>query len=146
MFMIANQVLSLWHMEDTSRGSNKFSKYLIFATHWGLLFIVASLLLDACLVLARYNVENSKTYMDKREPHYEKCHGLLKFSTWLTATAYPAALFVTVMFWAFLFDFNKTFVFNTGSYLNLAVHLFQVKQFILCCPAISEYIFWPYSL
>ena len=65
--------------------------------------------------------------MDKRQPkHYEKCHFILKMSIWLTATAYPTALFVTIVFWSFLYNFNATFNFNLGSYINLTTHLFQV--------------------
>ena len=66
--------------------------------------------------------------MEKRQPHYENCHFLLKVSIWFTATAYPAALFVSLAFWTFLFDYSKTFEFNLGNYINLSVHLFQVTM------------------
>ena len=65
--------------------------------------------------------------MKKRQPFYENSHFLLKTSIGLTATAYPTALFVTLVFWSFLFNYNETFHFNLGSWINLTVHLFQVS-------------------
>ena len=83
--------------------------------------------IDAILVLVRYSIERSQVYMKKRQPFYENSHFLLKTSIGLTATAYPTALFVTLVFWSFLFNYNETFHFNLGSWINLTVHLFQVS-------------------
>ena len=100
---------------------------MIYATHWGFILIVTSTTLDAILVLLRFSVERSSVQMEKRKPHYEECHVCLKISIWLTATSYPSALFVTVAFWSFLYDYGQEFHFNLGSWINLSVHLFQVS-------------------
>lgn len=131
LFMLTNLFLSLWYNFDHFRGTNNGSKYMIFATHWGLVLIVAALSLDAILVLARFRIEISKVYMKKRHPHYEDCHGFLKLSIWMTATAYPAALFITLSFWTLLHDWHKPWHWDMGTYLNLAVHLFQVAVYTM---------------
>lgn len=132
LFMLANLAISLWYNFDKFQGTNNGSKYMIFATHWGLVLIVAALALDAILVLTRFRVQQSKVYMEKRRyAHYEDCHGFLKLSIWLTATAYPAALFISLVFWSFLQDYSRPWAWNVATYLNLAVHLFQVMYYLL---------------
>ena len=76
--------------------------------------------------------------MKKRQPFYENSHFLLKTSIGLTATAYPTALFVTLVFWSFLFNYNETFHFNLGSWINLTVHLFQVSSIYCNCKEYSK--------
>ena len=126
LFLIANQILSLTWFSYGSRGHvNRASKYWVYATHWGFVLITVAFNLDAILVLARYLVQQSNVSINKRHPHYESCHGVLRLSMALTATAYPMALFVTLMFWSFLYNFNEPFELTVGSYVNLAVHLLQ---------------------
>lgn len=107
------------------------NKYWIYATHWGYVLITVALLWDAILVLARFSFQNKSTYLRKQNPYFEKCHLGLKLSILLTSTAYPMALFVTIAFWTFLFDFSADFHFNLGGYINLSVHLFQVSYFFV---------------
>ena len=126
LFLVANQLLSLTLFSVDSHGHvRKASKYMIYATHWGFVLVTVAFNLDAILVLGRYVIQQSHVSMNKRRPHYESCHRTLKLSMGLTATAYPNALFVTVMFWAFLYDYSQPFVLTWHSYVNLAVHLLQ---------------------
>ena len=130
MFLLVNQIISITDYEfKFRRNPASAEKYMIYATHWGFILIVASTTLDAILVLLRFSVERSSVQMEKRKPHYEECHVCLKISIWLTATSYPSALFVTVAFWSFLYDYGQEFHFNLGSWINLSVHLFQVSYF-----------------
>ena len=78
--------------------------------------------------MLRFGEERSKAYLYKAVAHYEKNHFFLKLSVWSTATAYPVALFVSLVFWSFLFNYNKKYDFDVGGYLNLSSHLFQVSQ------------------
>ena len=99
LFLVANQLLSLTLFSVDSHGHvRKEAKYMIYATHWGFILVTVALNLDAILVLGRYVIQQSHVSMNKRRPHYESCHRTLKLSMGLTATAYPNALFVTVMF------------------------------------------------
>jgi len=125
LFLFSNQILSFWYNFDKHLNPDFGEKYMIYATHWGFILITLSTILDAILVLVRYSIERSQVYMKKRQPFYENSHFLLKTSIGLTATAYPTALFVTLVFWSFLFNYNETFHFNLGSWINLTVHLFQ---------------------
>ena len=127
-FLLANQVLSLTNFYVTSVGNrNKSSKYWIYATHWGFILITLAVCLDAILVFARYSIE--RVSQRKRNPHYEQCHPVLKISIACTAMAYPLALFVTLIFWSFLFDYNRDFQWSLAAYINFAVHLFQVPKY-----------------
>ena len=128
LFLLSNQILSLMNHTLHSTGrTNKASKYWIYATHWGHILITIAVNLDAILVFARYTIQRSKIYMNKRHPHYESCHTTLKLSIALTATAYPLALFVTLIYWSFLFDFTQHYNWGLGFYINLAVHALQVR-------------------
>ncbi len=128
LFLLINQIISLMNNFYHATGSsNRASKYWIYATHWGFISITLAVTLDAILVLARYVSQRERAYKN-HNPHYEQCHAMLKISMSLTATAYPLALFVTLIFWTFLFDFENGMSWSLGSYVNLAVHLFQVHK------------------
>eukprot|EP00093_Oithona_nana_P011995 11995.XXX_520469_520182_1 [CDS] Oithona nana genome sequencing. len=63
--------------------------------------------------------------MKRKHARPEECNWVLQLSILLTAMAYPMALFVTLMFWLFLYDFSQPFELNKWSYINLIVHLMQ---------------------
>ena len=64
LFLFANQILSLTLYTIGSSGHpGRAGKYMIYATHWGFVLIVAALNLDAILVLARYIIQ--VTFSDK---------------------------------------------------------------------------------
>ena len=112
-------------------------------SHWkilgnGNIYFAPTTFIDAILVLVRYSIERSQVYRKKRQPFYENSHFLLKTSIGLTATAYPTALFVTLVFWTFLFNYNETFHFGMGSWINLTVHLFQVCIYTLNCMYVGK--------
>ena len=99
---------------------------MIFLTHWGYVVITLAVTFDACLVTHRIVKQRSKVFMKRKHAKPEECDWILKLSIFLTAMAYPMALFVTLMYWSFLFDFSAHFVLDKWSYLNLIVHLMQV--------------------
>ena len=49
----------------------------------------------------------------------------------LTATAYPMALCVTLMYWSKMHDPNKIYEQIWDNYINLAVHLLPVDALLL---------------
>ena len=105
---------------------------MIFLTHWGYVVITLAVTFDACLVTYRISKERSQVYMKRKHARPEECNWVLQLSILLTAMAYPMGLFVTLMFWSFLYDFSQPFELNLLSYINLIVHLMQVvTEFVL---------------
>ena len=99
---------------------------MIFFTHWGFIIITMAVTLDACLVLYRFMLQNSKNSTKRRNAMQDDCHWTLQLSICLTAIAYPLALFVTIAFWGFIYKWNEDFEWSMGQYINLNVHLIQV--------------------
>ena len=101
---------------------------MIFFTHWGFIIITMAVTIDACLVSYRFSNQRSKIFAKRRSALQENCHWTLQTSIFITAIAYPLAIFVTIAFWSFIHDWSHPFNLNLGNYLNLNVHLFQVES------------------
>ena len=100
---------------------------MIFFTHWGFILITMAVTLDACLVLHRFTQQQSKNALKRRNAMQDDGHWTVKLSIGVTAIAYPLALFVTIAFWGFIYNWKEPFEWGMGNYINLNVHLIQVN-------------------
>ena len=151
MFLLAHQVFSIWFNFDRTHDDpekyvlvllfqkclffiisvidfKRSGRYMIFFTHWGFIIITMAVTIDACLVSYRFSNQRSKIFAKRRSALQENCHWTLQISIFITAIAYPLAIFVTIAFWSFIHDWSHPFNLNLGNYLNLNVHLFQVES------------------
>merc|ERR1711884_869369 len=119
LILLANQTISVSKYPLASDGTVRdHAKYLIYATHWGLMMFTLSFCLDTILVLIRFIVQTRFTNISSQ--HYEENHWSLQLSIFLTAVSYPWVLSVTFVYYAALFDW--TWSWNLDSYLDLYVH------------------------
>ena len=98
------------------------TKYMmVFFTNWSYILNTVACILDAILTAIRYfsKVENSI-----------KCFNFfLKISIWCTCTIYPIHLLGTIVFWAFLHNFNPEKAYTPLEiYSNLNQHLIPVSK------------------
>ena len=115
-----NQTISIAKYPLASDGRVRdHAKYLVYATHWGLIMFTLAFCFDTILVLLRYIVQGR---MKTGSPHYEENHWGLKVSMFLTAVSYPWILSVTIVYYAALFTWTWSGTWD--SYLDLHVHLF----------------------
>jgi hypothetical protein len=120
LFLLVNQTISIAKYPLASDGRVRdHAKYLVYATHWGLIMFTLAFCLDTILVLLRYIVQGR---MKTGSPHYEENHWGLKVSMFLTAVSYPWILSVTIVYYAALFTWTWSGTWD--SYLDLHVHLF----------------------
>ena len=121
LYLLVNQTISIvkYPLASDGRVRDHF-KYLIYATHWGLMIFTLSFCLDAILVLIRHKVQSKmKTYEKRYEVNH--CSWSLKISMFLTAISYPWILSVTIVYYAALFKWTWSGTWD--SYLDLYVHL-----------------------
>lgn len=119
LFLLVNQTISIAKYPLASDGRVRdHAKYLVYATHWGLIMFTLSFCLDTILVLFRYVIQ---VRMKTGSPHYEENHWGLKISMFLTAVSYPWILSVTIVYYAALFKWTWSGTWD--SYLDLYVHL-----------------------
>ena len=121
LYLLVNQTISIVKYPLASDGRVRdHVKYLIYATHWGLMIFTLSFCLDAILVLIRHKVQSKmKTYEKRYEVNH--CNWSLKISMFLTAISYPWILSVTIVYYAALFKWTWSGTWD--SYLDLYVHL-----------------------
>lgn len=121
LYLLINQTISIVKYPLASDGrARDHVKYLIYATHWGLMIFTLSFCLDAILVLIRHKVQSKmKTYEKRYEVN--NCNWSLKISMFLTAISYPWILSVTIVYYAALFKWTWSGTWD--SYLDLHVHL-----------------------
>ena len=122
--------------------------YLIYLTHWNLIFTTASMVLSAVLV-TRYN---------KNQLNCDKMTKEMKILWFLSSSSYMYAFLISLIYWTLLFnkekavmDLNNVLVHMTNS-LTLLIDLAVVKQpsrfgifiFPLGCGIVYLFFSWLY--
>ena len=121
----------IWGHVQNAKGEEP-EKYWIFLTNWGFGIFVYTVVFDFVLVLVRFfNDTFNKNRLDislKGNKEGKIQRRARKLLWLLTATSYPLAVAITILYWKFIYDFDNPPKEASDKLGNFNVHLLQVLE------------------